>query len=193
MSRKKKQTEIADTKPVPREDDPERFIKKAISYNDGQDIKAYVPVKERLRYLKFHNVRYDFTTESEFLYQIMTWRVKGILVIHPSDNRLGAFKMESAGIFPGIFHGESAVRFRTGIKAIELAHTGALGRALAAAGILIDDEISSYDEIVAAKDYTPDKEPTIAQKITTEAKKYIKPGEKQVPAPQAGPGRPKKI
>ena len=172
---------------------PEKFTKKAISYNDGQDVKAYVTVKERLRFLKFHKIRYDFLTEnSEYISYIQSWRVKCVLVIHPPANLLEESRLIEADIRPGVYHGESAVRASAGKKALELAHTGAMGRAMGTAGILIDDELSSYDEVIEAKQYIPDKEPTIAQKIKEEGKKYLNKHDKKSPKPEGPAGIPAK-
>lgn len=105
------------------------------------DGNKYSKVAERLKFLA-NNFIYEITTEEQFFEDVKMWKVKATLTIHEDGKALKYTGTATEKI------GSNDINLTS---ALENCETSAVGRACGMAGIGIQDDVASADEMNGVK------------------------------------------
>lgn len=130
------------------------------------DGNKYSKVAERLKFLA-NNFIYEITTEEQFFEDVKMWKVKATLIIHEDGKALKYTGTATEKI------GSNEINLTS---ALENCETSAVGRACGMAGIGIQDDVASADEIQGI----PRKNEAVVGEKIQKAKQDSKAVEKDV-------------
>ena len=102
----------------------------------------YTPVKERILVIKNDGIDYEIVTDATYYPDKRKWMVKASLVVHKADGSKRVFQGHASEMESG----QNLYLY----NALEVCETSAIGRAIGASGIGIEDSFASLEEVERA-------------------------------------------